>query len=205
MNTAPLSLSGIFFLFVITFCLLSVWNQYRVKIKTKWWTPNDQLSGVNWLFALLYHCVCKCVFVLVHGCVCVCVFLSMVMCVSVCKCVCVCVPHRECVLCDPGNADQRVNRRTNKRRPPFIHLLSLSLDLVHPIFIYWSMGRRRVVFAGRSWQPGDKAPQGTQGERESHSKYETEGEWDKCWSSGHGHTSSLWGWIPSQIREKIQF
>lgn len=33
------------------------------------------------------------------------------------------------MLCDPGNADQRVNRRTNERRPLSIHLLSLSLSL----------------------------------------------------------------------------
>lgn len=140
---------------------LSFLNQCTVKIKIKWWTPNDQpgLSGANWLFAMLCHCVYKSVSVLVHGCVFI--FLSMAMpsCVFVCEGLC--EPHRECVLCDPGNADQRMNRRTNKRWPPSIHLVALT-GLIRPVSIYWSMRWCWVVFVGWSWQPDYKAPWGTQ-------------------------------------------
>jgi len=53
--------------------------------------------------------------------------------VTVCEHVCVLL--RECVLCDPGNADQRVKMRAIEGRLLSIHLLPLT-DLVRLVFIY---------------------------------------------------------------------
>lgn len=72
------------------------------------------------------QCVC--------GCVCVVLWLSV--CVRVC--VSVWVPHRECVLCDPGNAEQPANRR-NKREATARHPSSSPGDLVHAVLTYWSV------------------------------------------------------------------
>lgn len=53
---------------------------------------------------------------------------------------CVCVSHRECVLCDPGNAEQRVSSRTNgRRRSPSIFASFVSSPFID---------RRVDVFTG---------------------------------------------------------
>lgn len=83
-------------------------------------------------------------------------------------CVTVFLPHRECVLCDPGNAEQRVNSRTNQRRPLSIHLLSVSRS--HPagssrlrLLIDDGADAVLCLVAGPRWQPGDEGPR--RGER----------------------------------------
>lgn len=53
---------------------------------------------------------------------CVCAVPSVAHCVCVCVCAPACPPHWECVLCDPGNAEQPVSSRTNRRRALVIHL-----------------------------------------------------------------------------------
>lgn len=144
MNTTPLSWFFSLYLLSDSLCLQSIADK----------NPNDepQLSGVNWL-----PC-CTNVYVKVHVCQCtevcvrVCTLLSTVMSLHVCLGVYLCahVPHWECVLCDPGNAKQRLKGRANERRPRFIHLLSFT-GLVQHVSVYWSVAWLCVVFAGR-WQ-----------------------------------------------------
>lgn len=105
MNMAPPSLSLLifsFFLFFFTICSFSLCVQ---SIWDK--NPNDelQLSGTNWL-----PC-CTTGYVKVHLYQCMEVFVHV--CFGVYEHMCAHVPHGECVLCDPGNADQRVKRRTS--------------------------------------------------------------------------------------------
>lgn len=104
MNMAPPSLSLLIFSFSFFFticsvslCVQSIWDK----------NPNDelQLSGTNWL-----PC-CTTGYVKVHLYQCMEVFVHV--CFGVYEHMCAHVPHGECVLCDPGNADQRVKRRTS--------------------------------------------------------------------------------------------
>lgn len=104
MNMAPPSLSLLIFFFLFFFticsvslCVQSIWDK----------NPNDelQLSGTNWL-----PC-CTTGYVKVHLYQCMEMFVHV--CFGVYEHMCAHVPHGECVLCDPGNADQRVKRRTS--------------------------------------------------------------------------------------------
>lgn len=78
----------------------------------------------------------------------------------------------------------------NERRPLSIHLPSL-IDLVCTVSFYWSMAWRCVMFVGWSWQPGDKAPQGTQ-ERESPTARERERKREILILWASDFNSSLW-------------
>lgn len=111
---------------------IAVLDQCRL-MTNRLWSPNDQLSGVNWL-PLLYLCVCKSARVRLPVCRCLCEWVSE------------CVPPTGTVCSVIQVMQSREWKNQSKRGGNCsLSIFSLSVNLFILSPVYWSMGWSSVL------------------------------------------------------------